>query len=79
MAVITQEPDRDPHDGTRIRKEVYGNGKESTEIILYAVEGGGHTWPSGYQYLNEKFVGKTSRDIDANEVIWDFFEKHSRK
>ncbi len=78
-AVITQEPDRDPHDGTRIRKEVYGNGKESTEVILYAVEGGGHTWPNGYQYLNENIVGKTSRDIDANEVIWDFFERHARK
>jgi len=22
------------------------------------------------------FIGRTSRDIDACEVIWDFFEKH---
>jgi len=74
--VITHERDKDPKDGTRIRKEVYGNGKDGTEVILYAIEGGGHTWPSGYQYLNERIVGKTSRDMNANEVIWDFFEKH---
>ena len=74
--VITQEPDKDPKDGTRIRKEVYTNGKNETEVILYAIEGGGHTWPGGYQYLNERIIGKTSRDLDANEVIWDFFKKH---
>jgi len=74
--VVTYEPDKDPEDGTRVRKEVYGNGKGGTEVILYAIEGGGHTWPGGWQYLPERIVGKTSRDIDANEVIWDFFEKH---
>jgi len=74
--VITHEPDKDPKDGTRIRKEVYRNGKNETEVILYAIEGGGHTWPGGYQYLNERIIGKTSRDLDANEVIWDFFKKH---
>ncbi|MFH1023298.1 MAG: PHB depolymerase family esterase [Planctomycetota bacterium] len=74
--VITYEPDKDPKDGTRARKEVYRNGKDGTEVILYAIEGGGHTWPSGYQYLNERIIGKTSKDMNANEVIWDFFEKH---
>jgi len=68
------EPDRDPRDGTRIRKEVYRNGENNVTVILYAVEGGGHTWPGGYQYLDERIVGKTSRDMDANEVIWAFFK-----
>ena len=43
------------------------------------VDGGGHTWPGGHQYLPEWIIGKTSRDIDANEVIWDFFKKHIKK
>lgn len=77
--VITREPDTDPKDSTWIRKEVYGGGKNGTEVILFAIEGGGHTWPSGYQYLNKRIIGKTSRDIDANEVIWDFFKKHSAR
>jgi len=75
---ITEEPDRDPNDGTRVRWEEYSRGKDGTEVILCAIEGGGHTWPSGYQYLPASIIGKTSKDIDANEVIWNFFKKHSR-
>jgi polyhydroxybutyrate depolymerase len=77
--VITMEADTDPQDGTRVRKEVYGQGKDGTEVILYAIEGGGHTWPGGLQYLPEAVIGRTSRDIDANTVIWDFLKKHSLK
>lgn len=74
--VITQEPDTDPKDGTRVKKEVYGNCRNGAEVGLYVVERGGHTWPGGSHYLPERIVGKTSRDIDANKVIWEFFEKH---
>jgi polyhydroxybutyrate depolymerase len=77
--VITMEADTDPQDGTRVREEVYGQGKDGTEVILYAIEGGGHTWPGGLQYLSEVIIGRTSRDIDANAVIWDFFKRHSLK
>ena len=72
-------PDTDPKDGTKVRIEEYSQGKNGTEVILYAIEGGGHTWPSGYQYLPEYIIGRTSRDIDANEVIWNFFKNHSMK
>ncbi len=77
-ATSTWEPDRDPDDGTRVYREEYGNGTDDSEVILYAVEGGGHTWPGGVQYLPEATVGKTSYDIDANQVIWSFFKNHSR-
>jgi len=73
---VIYEPDRDPQDGTRIRKEVYPEGENDVTVILYAVEGGGHTWPGGNQYFNERIIGKTSRDMDASEVIWGFFKKH---
>ncbi|MFH2012320.1 MAG: PHB depolymerase family esterase [Pseudomonadota bacterium] len=76
---VIQELDKDPKDGIKILKEIYGNGKDGTEVILYVIEGGGHTWPGGLQYFPERIVGKTSRDIDANEVIWDFFKKHSTR
>lgn len=74
---ISMEPDRDPKDGTRVRKELYSECRESSEVVLYAVEGGGHTWPGGDQYLPQWIIGKTNRDIDANEVIWDFFKRHA--
>ena len=73
--VITHEPDNDPKDGTRARKEVYVDCQNGTEVILYAIEDGGHTWPNGYQYLNRRIIGKANRDMDANEVIIDFFRR----
>lgn len=76
--VVTEEPDRDPKDGTRVIRKEYNNGMNGTEVILYSVDGGGHTWPGGFQYLPARIIGKTSRDIDASEVIWSFFKKHSK-
>jgi len=78
VPVVTEEPDRDPYDGTRVLKKEFKNETNGTEVILYAIEGGGHTWPGGIQYLPEWLIGKTSRDIDANEVIWNFFKSHSK-
>ena len=76
--VVVEEPDRDPGDGTRVTSKQYLNGIDGTEVILYIVEGGGHTWPGGIQYLPKWVIGKTSRDINANEIIWSFFKRHSR-
>jgi polyhydroxybutyrate depolymerase len=73
---ITWLPDTDPDDGTLVRREVYGGGDNGTEVILYAIEGGGHTWPDGYQYLSKIIIGKTCRDINANNIIWEFFLDH---
>ena len=76
--VVTEEPDMDPKDGTRVTKEHYINGIDGTEVILYAVDGGGHTWPGGFQYLPAWMIGKTCKDFDANEAIWSFFKKQTR-
>ncbi len=75
---VTEEPDIDPKDGTTVTRKQYVNDFDGTEVILYAVEGGGHTWPGGVQYLPAWIIGKTCRDFDASEVIWSFFKKHSR-
>ena len=79
VPTIAWEPDKAPRDGTKVLKEVYDQCEDGTEVILYTIEGGGHTWPGGWQYLPEKIVGKTSRDIDANEAIWDFFKRYEVK
>jgi polyhydroxybutyrate depolymerase len=76
--IVTEEPDLDPGDGTRVTRKRYVNNFDGTEVILYAVDGGGHTWPGGFQYLPARVIGKTCRDIDASEVIWSFFKGHSR-
>jgi polyhydroxybutyrate depolymerase len=78
LPAITEEPDKDPKDGTRVLRRAYTHGIEKTEVIVYSIDGGGHTWPGGVQYLPEWIIGKTCMDIDADEVIWSFFKKHSR-
>jgi len=72
-------PDTDPTDHTWVQQDIYSQGTDNTEVILYKVYNGGHTWPDGYQYLPEILVGRTSHDINANNVIWDFFSSHPKK
>jgi len=74
--VITFLPDKDPDDSMRVRREDYTGGKDGAEVILYAVEGGGHTWPGGAE-RPERF-GRRSDDFSATEVIWEFFKRHER-
>ena len=71
-------PDADPTDGTTISEDEYAGCRDGTSVLLYTVNGGGHTWPGGFQYLPESFIGKTSKDMDATEVIWRFFASHPR-
>jgi polyhydroxybutyrate depolymerase len=70
----------DPSD-TRItasvRRLAYANCAENADVILYTVEGGGHTWPGG-KPLPEWLVGRTTREINASSVMWEFFMQHPR-
>ena len=74
-----QLPDSDAGDGTITTVERYKNCDEEAEIVLYAVKGGGHTWPGGLQYLSKLLIGKTSRDFKATATIWQFFKQHPMK
>jgi polyhydroxybutyrate depolymerase len=47
--------------------------QENSQVTLYSVKNGGHTWPGGEQYASEKEVGRTSKALNANETIWSFF------
>ncbi len=60
-------------DSTRVRKTEYSDCEGDASVLLYRIEGGGHTWPSGTQYLPRALVGSVSRDIDAASEIWAFF------
>jgi len=67
------------NDGTTIKQRVYSGGINGSEVVSYVVLNGGHTWPQGYQYLNEAIIGKTSQDMNACEVIWTFFKRFNRQ
>ncbi|MEK7812724.1 MAG: PHB depolymerase family esterase, partial [Candidatus Desantisbacteria bacterium] len=70
----------EPTEETRIGKAVctvYAPGKEGSEVILWTLEDGGHTWPGGSSTLSESQVGKINTDISASELMWQFFETHA--
>lgn len=70
---FTELPDRDPGDQTRIHHTRYQGCAAGVAVELYEVIGGGHTWPGANQYLPEWLIGRLSKDIEASEIIVDFF------
>jgi polyhydroxybutyrate depolymerase len=49
------------------------------DVVLYRVDGGGHTWPgSEFSRGIEAVTGRTTFSIDADDLIWRFFEDHPR-
>jgi polyhydroxybutyrate depolymerase len=44
-------------------------------VVFWTVEDGGHTWPGGRSSLPESMVGAINQDIQASDVIWDFFNR----
>ena len=53
----------------------YPGATSNAEVILYTVAGGGHTWPGG-KAMPEFIVGKTTTDVDATRLMWNFFTEH---
>jgi polyhydroxybutyrate depolymerase len=41
---------------------------------VYTIQGGGHTWPGGPQYLPKLIVGNASQNLNATRTIWEFFQ-----
>jgi polyhydroxybutyrate depolymerase len=77
------------HNGATVGPAVSSLGADTTvrswhgptpqsDVVCYRVEGGGHTWPGGPQYLPSPLIGKTTRTFSASEVIWRFFADHRR-
>jgi len=65
-------------DECRVELTTWDGGKDGSEVLLYKVIGGGHTAPGGMQYLPESVIGTVCRDIDAVDVIEEFFRRHHK-
>ena len=49
-----------------------------TEVVLWTLRGGGHTWPGGRVVPNVELLGlgemgAINRDINASDLMWEFF------
>src|SRR5262249_44438422 len=56
----------------------YANCTAGTSVALLKLDGGGHTWPGGSQYLPQGLVGKVCRQFDGATLIWEFFRQHPK-
>jgi polyhydroxybutyrate depolymerase len=65
-------PDNDPRDGSRAVQVDYG-GCRGARTRLIRIEGGGHTWPGGLQFMPAFLIGTVNRDIDGGQAAWSFF------
>lgn len=61
--------------GGEVVKFSYLNGKDGSEVILYALPNGGHAWPGS---KGDRLADPPSPHLNATSVILDFFSRHSR-
>lgn len=71
--VVEELPDR-AGDGTRVTRKTYSGETDGAEVVLVVVGGGGHTWPGRDPGTTR--LGRSTRIVSANDLIWEFFERH---
>jgi polyhydroxybutyrate depolymerase len=56
----------------------YGGCGGGSTVELYAIDGAGHTWPGGppLPASLKARLGAESSAVDANVVMWAFFQQH---
>jgi polyhydroxybutyrate depolymerase len=65
-----------PAEVLQVEKRCWGPGTEGSEVVLYSIHGGGHTWPGRIPLA--AYLGPATTAISANDILWDFFRRHSR-
>lgn len=68
--VTTNVPDINTTDGATATHYKYTGGTSGTEVELYKVNNGAHTWPGAFP------IGVTCQDFNASAEIWRFFRKY---
>jgi polyhydroxybutyrate depolymerase len=62
--------------GTDTTVRTWHGSTAQSDVVFYRVDGAGHTWPSGPQYLPKAIIGATSDSFDASVTIWQFLSSH---
>lgn len=47
---------------------------QGAEVIVYIIQGGGHTWPGAP--ARGGFIGACTDDLNATDLMWEFFQRH---
>ena len=73
-----QAPPTETSVSAAVVRRSYGDCSSNADVVFYTIRDGGHTWPGG-KHLAEWIAGKTTDEINASELMWDFFAQHPRK
>jgi len=73
-------PNIDTTDGCTARMLTYQGCNNMVKLVI--VDGGGHFWPGSEKFTEvfsayEAYLSPWNFDIEASQVIWDFFKEHS--
>lgn len=60
-----------------VTRREYRDCEDGAAVLLYGVDGGGHTWPGGTP-LPEWMAGATNDRVDASRTMWEFFSRYRR-
>jgi polyhydroxybutyrate depolymerase len=64
-------------DGMKCTRKTWSGGEDGREVVLIEIENGGHTWPGNEPIV--AMLGKSTKDISANDLMWAFFQEHPMK
>ncbi len=81
-SVETAAADWAKHDGcsatpsqtsisAHVRTVAYSECGDDAAVVLYVIDGGGHTWPGS---IDVPRLGATTHEISATDQIWEFFQ-----
>jgi polyhydroxybutyrate depolymerase len=65
--------ENDSDDKTTVIKYYSASETTKNKVVLYKIIGGGHGWPGRKKDFKSIFLGKISQEINAADVISDFF------
>lgn len=60
--------------GSDVERWTYRGCTAGTDVVLYSIRGGGHTWPG-----SDITVGPTTQTIDATDLALDFMAAHPHR
>ncbi len=73
---VTPMPDLSTEDNSRVFRDTYTARSGRPAVVLYRIEGGGHTEPSRkerYPRWLTRLLGKQNADIEMAGEVWAFF------
>jgi polyhydroxybutyrate depolymerase len=65
------------NDKMKVTRKTWSGGNDGSKVVLIEIEGGRHTWPGQKPIVS--LLGESTMDISANDLMWEFFQKHPRQ